>query len=85
MGIIAWRLFWLMHINRQMPEASCTIILADHEWKALYTTIHRRATLGQLHRRFVRRSAGLLNLVGFWVAKAMVNPVSPLSGAAGLV
>jgi hypothetical protein len=45
MGIIAWRLFWLTHINRQVPEASCTTILADHEWKALYTAIHRRATL----------------------------------------
>jgi hypothetical protein len=45
MGIIAWRLFWLTHINRQLPEASCTTILADHEWKALYTAIHRRATL----------------------------------------
>ncbi len=45
MSIIAWRLFWLTHINRQAPEACCTTILADHEWKALYTTIHRRATL----------------------------------------
>jgi hypothetical protein len=45
MGIIAWRLFWLTHINRQMPEASCTTILADHEWKALYTAIHRRVVL----------------------------------------
>lgn len=45
MGIIAWRLFWLTHINRQLPDASCTTILADHEWKALYTTIHRRAIL----------------------------------------
>ena len=45
MGIIAWRLFWLTHINRQTPEASCTTILADHEWKALYTAIHRRADL----------------------------------------
>jgi hypothetical protein len=45
MGIIAWRLFWLTHINRQLPEASCTSILADHEWKALYSAIHRRATL----------------------------------------
>jgi hypothetical protein len=45
MGIIAWRLFWLTHINRQTPETSCTTILADHEWKALYTAIHRQATL----------------------------------------
>lgn len=45
MSIIAWRLFWLTHINRQSPDASCTMILAEHEWKALYITIHRRANL----------------------------------------
>ena len=45
MSIIAWRLFWLTHINRQTPEAPCTTILADHEWKALYTAIHRSAVL----------------------------------------
>lgn len=45
MGIIAWRLLWLTHINRQLPEASCLTILGGHEWKALYTAIHRRATL----------------------------------------
>jgi len=45
MGSIAWRLFWLTHINRQMPDAPCSTILAEHEWKALYTTIHRTPTL----------------------------------------
>jgi hypothetical protein len=41
MGVVAWRLFWLTHINRQTPSAPCTTILAEHEWKALYTTTHR--------------------------------------------
>ena len=45
MGIIAWRLFWLTHINRVTPEAPCSTILAEHEWKALYTTIHRSPTI----------------------------------------
>jgi hypothetical protein len=45
MSVIAWRLFWLTHINRQNPEAPCTAILADHEWKALYTSIHRTKIL----------------------------------------
>jgi len=27
--------------NRQAPDHPCTAILADHEWHALYTTIHR--------------------------------------------
>jgi hypothetical protein len=41
MSVVVWRLFWLTQINRQNPEAACTTMLADHEWKALYTTIHR--------------------------------------------
>jgi hypothetical protein len=45
MSVIAWRLFWLTHINRQTPDAPCTVILADHEWQALYTTIHRTTIL----------------------------------------
>jgi hypothetical protein len=45
MGIIAWRLFWLTHINRQTPDAPCSTILAEREWKALYTTIHHTLTL----------------------------------------
>lgn len=45
MSVVAWRLFWLTHINRQNPDAPCTAILADHEWKALYTSIHRAKLL----------------------------------------
>jgi len=45
MRVIAWRLFWLTHSNRQTPEAPWTTILAEHEWHALYTTIHRTTRL----------------------------------------
>jgi Transposase DNA-binding/Transposase Tn5 dimerisation domain len=45
MGVIAWRLFWLTYINRQVSEAPCTLILAEQEWKALYSAIHRTAVL----------------------------------------
>ncbi|MCZ7568785.1 MAG: IS4 family transposase [Ardenticatenaceae bacterium] len=45
MTVIAWRLFWLMPIHRQTPDAPCTTRLADHEWKALAATIHRTDTL----------------------------------------
>jgi hypothetical protein len=45
MSVIAWRLFWLTHINRQHPQASCTTILADHEWQALYCRINKTTDL----------------------------------------
>jgi hypothetical protein len=40
-SIIAWRMYWLTHINRHFPDEPCIAILADHEWRALYATIHR--------------------------------------------
>jgi hypothetical protein len=43
-SIIAWRMYWLTHINRHFPDAPCITILADHEWRALYATIHRTPT-----------------------------------------
>ena len=39
-GIIAWRILWLTHINRTQPDAKATQALQDHEWKALYCKIH---------------------------------------------
>lgn len=45
MAIIAWRLYWLTLINRHHPDAPCTLILANHEWQALYATIHRTTSL----------------------------------------
>lgn len=44
-SIIAWRLFWMTKINRQEPDSPCTIILGEHEWKALYVRIHSNKKL----------------------------------------
>lgn len=45
MCVVAWRLFWLTHINRQQPEAPCTTILAEHEWQALYCRVQKTTQL----------------------------------------
>jgi hypothetical protein len=74
MGIIAWRLFWLTHINRQMPEASCTTILAEHEWKALYTAIHRRADLPTTPPTVRQAVRSLAQLSGFLGRKGDGEP-----------
>jgi hypothetical protein len=41
-AIIAWRLFWMTHIARNEPDAPCTTVLTDHEWRALYAFTHKR-------------------------------------------
>lgn len=44
-SVIAWRLHWMTYVNRHEPEVSCTAILAEHEWQALYMRIHRTSLL----------------------------------------
>jgi Transposase DNA-binding/Transposase Tn5 dimerisation domain len=45
MTIIAWRIFWMTHLNRSEPNAACTTVLAEHEWKSLYCKIHKTSSL----------------------------------------
>lgn len=65
-SIIAWRLFWLTYVNRCLPDAPCSAVLAEHEWQALYATIHRTAVLPQemptAHQavRWIARLGGFL-------------------------
>lgn len=40
-SIVAWRLYWITHINRNAPNDPCTVVLTEHEWHALYATIHK--------------------------------------------
>lgn len=46
-SIIAYRLFWITKVNRSQPNEPCTTVLAKHEWKALYCTIHKTRNLPQ--------------------------------------
>jgi len=45
MSIIAWRLFLLTLIARTHPEAPCTTLLTDTEWKVLYCKVNRTTAL----------------------------------------
>lgn len=47
MSVVAWRLFWLSHINRIDGQASCTTILAPAEWQALFCTMNKTTQLPQ--------------------------------------
>ena len=47
MSVVAWRLHWMTYVNRNDPDAPCTIILTSTEWQALYMRIHRTSSLPQ--------------------------------------
>jgi hypothetical protein len=40
MSVIAWRIFFITLVARANPNLSCISLLANEEWKILYTKIH---------------------------------------------
>lgn len=41
LSIIAWRIHWMTHLLRTQPDAPCSTVLDDSEWRALYTLATR--------------------------------------------
>jgi len=41
LAVIAWRIHLAAMISRTTPEVSCTLLLEEMEWKALYCAIHK--------------------------------------------
>jgi hypothetical protein len=41
MSVIAWRIFYITLMSREDPQLPCVCVLADEEWKVLYSKIHR--------------------------------------------
>jgi len=69
-SVMAWRVFWMVQINRAQPDAPCTVVLAEHEWQALYAAIHRTSelpeTLPTVHQvvRWIAQLGGFLGRKG---------------------
>ncbi len=43
--IVAWRLLHLTYAARETPDAPCTTVFSDAEWKAIYIGIHKKSLL----------------------------------------
>ncbi len=61
MSIIAWRIFMLTLMARTNPEAPCTTLLTDDEWKVLYCTVKKTTALPP--------NPPSLYEVTFWIAR----------------
>lgn len=40
--IVAWRVMWLVSEAREHPDAPCTAVLCEPEWKTLHAATHRK-------------------------------------------
>jgi hypothetical protein len=74
LSIIAWRLYWMTHINRHAPDAPCTTIMAKHEWRALYATIQRPRKLPENPPTVCQAIRWIAQLGGFLGRKGDAEP-----------
>jgi hypothetical protein len=74
MRVIAWRVFWMMPMNRHHPESPCDMVLAEHEWKALYGAIHRTTLLPETRPTVGQVIRGMAQLGGFLGRKHDFEP-----------
>ena len=69
-AVIAWRIFYATLLARLVPDMSCTAILQQEEWEALYCRIHHTpipmATAPPLRQtvRWIARLGGFLGRSG---------------------
>lgn len=61
LSVIAWRLYYMTLLNRHLPEADCTQVVTETEWKALYA-------LTQKTRTFPKTAPTVAQVV-LWIAK----------------
>ena len=62
--LVAWRLFWLTHSNRQAPERRVRPFWPSTSGKRSTWPFIAVPRFQLLHQLFVRRCAGLRNLAG---------------------
>ena len=61
LSVIAWRLYYLTRLNRHLPEADCTQVVTEHEWRALYAVTHKTRT-------FPKKTPTVAQVI-LWIAK----------------
>ena len=61
LSVIAWRLYYMTLLNRHLPEADCTQVLTQQEWRALYAVTHKTRT-------FPKKTPTVAQVV-LWIAK----------------
>lgn len=64
-NVVAWRLLWQTYLARVEGHLPCTAVLADWEWKALYSFIHKTTTIPEEPPTLAQVTHWLARLGGF--------------------
>jgi hypothetical protein len=64
-NVVAWRLLWQTYLARVEGDCPCTTVLADCEWKALYSFIHKTTSIPDEPPSLAHATLWLSRLGGF--------------------
>jgi len=64
--VVAWRIFHLAKLGREIPDVPCTVYFEEAEWKALHTQVHKKPLPPEPPTLYVamRMPAGLGGFLG---------------------
>lgn len=74
MSVIAWRIFLITLIGRTSPNASCTILLTETEWKVLFAKIHKTLAYPKTPPSIKETTRWIAQLGGFLGRKGDGDP-----------
>jgi len=73
-NVVAWRLLWQTYLGRIEGPLPCTTVLAEVEWKALYSFIHKTAILPNDIPSLAQTTRWIAQLGGFLGRKSDGQP-----------
>ncbi len=68
-SIVAWRLLWLTLQARETPEAPCTVVLEEYEWKALCATVHAHTRQLRMKPPTLREAVRMIAQLGGFLGR----------------
>ncbi len=74
MSIIAWRIFFMTLLSRTNPDLPCTVLLAEEEWKPLYSKIHQTRSYPKIPPTIKSVIRWIAQLGGFLARKGDGDP-----------
>jgi hypothetical protein len=73
-SFLAWRLIWITYQARETPDVPCTLILADDEWKLLYSQVKGSKYLPKKAPKLKEAVLLIAQLGGFLARKGDGDP-----------
>lgn len=67
-AMVAWRIYFVCHLAREVPEAPCTIFFEESEWKAL-TAFCKRQRYAAAQAPTLKEMVGLVAGLGGWLGR----------------